>query len=244
MSSELEIDSSNLRKEVEAALTNEIASRHSYFQLKYFVIGKEPTNQAKMWQCLRELKSRYESLVALELEIEENQDNLELLDIKISRVKTKGYEQSFGNPANPIPLDETTRMLNQKEYEINLRKLERQKKSMLKRADQLVEKHKFLEEEIIFFLNSFKNLEKIEKLKPFDDLQSQKEYWGNKLAEKINLKMLLQNPLDTELAETILALPDDIPVKQQMINRFNTFQKQLTEVKEECRKKLQANKGA
>jgi hypothetical protein len=30
-----------------------------------------------------------------------------------------------------------------------------------------------------------------------------------------------------------LALPDDIPVKKQMVNRLNTIQTQLLEVKEE-----------
>jgi prephenate dehydrogenase len=35
-----------------------LTGRHSYFQLKYFIVGKEPTPQAKIWQCLREMKAR------------------------------------------------------------------------------------------------------------------------------------------------------------------------------------------
>jgi hypothetical protein len=55
--------------------------------------------------------------------------------------------------------------------------------------------------------------------------------------------MLLQNPLDMELIETILVLPDDIPVKTQMVSRLNNIQNQLLQLKEEYKKKLEAPKG-
>ena len=55
----------------------EISQRHSYFQLKYFLIGKEPTYQSKMWQCLRELRNRVESLDNMSLEIDELKDKIE-----------------------------------------------------------------------------------------------------------------------------------------------------------------------
>ena len=63
---------SELMTAMDDLLKNEVVQRHSYFQLKYFLIGKEPTNQAKMWQCLRELKTRRQSLKAISLEIESN----------------------------------------------------------------------------------------------------------------------------------------------------------------------------
>ena len=75
----------NLREEIKELLKNEVAQRHSYFQLKYFLIGKEPTYQSKMWQCLRELKTRYDSLEAIDLEREEVKDKIELLDISVLR---------------------------------------------------------------------------------------------------------------------------------------------------------------
>ena len=55
----------------------EISQRHSYFQLKYFLIGKEPTYQSKMWQCLRELRNRVESLDNMSLEIDELKDKID-----------------------------------------------------------------------------------------------------------------------------------------------------------------------
>ena len=219
-----------LRDELENTLAGvDITSLHSYFQLKYFVVNKEPTFQAKMWQCLREMKSRRDSLVAIDLEIEEAKDRSETLDIQIKRHLKIGFDVSS---------DEEINKLNEQEHQIKTRRLLRKKKAAEENIVELQEKKIFIEDEARFFLETYKNLEKIEKLKPFDDLDSQKAYWGNKLSEKINLKMLLQNPLDTELIETVLALPDDVPVKKQMVGKLNAIQTQLLEVKEEYRKKL------
>lgn len=219
--------STELMAQIDNALKAEVVTRHSYFQLKYFVVGKEPTTQAQMWQCLRELKSRRESLAAAELEVEEQRDRLELLGIKLQR-----------HEKNEFP--EGTDVLDVREWEIKTRHLERKIKSSKEHIAQLEEKKVWIEQEARFFLESYLNLEKVEKLLPFDDLNAQKEYWGEKLANKVNLKMLLQSPLDIELIDTILALPDDIPVKKQMVNRLNSVQNQLVQLKQEYQKKLGA----
>lgn len=199
--------SNNLLVEMDEVLKFEIAQRHSYFQLKYFLIGKEPTIQAKMWQCLREMKSRRDSIAAIELEIEETKDKIELLDISIE--KESLYEISGKNPKESVLL--------QREMDINLRQLERKKKAGEKSLSELFERKKWIEEESRFFLETFKNLYKIEPLKHFDDVDAQKEYWSEKLSQKLNLKMLTHNQLDTELIETIIALPDEIPLKKQAL---------------------------
>ena len=213
-----------LNTEMDDILKNEVAQRHSYFQLKYFLIGKEPTTQAQMWQCLKELKTRKDSLVALDLEIEDSKDKIELLDINIERTTLIVH-----NPSDSNDLDE----LRNKENLINLRRLERQKVSAESSLNQLIERKKWLEEECRFFIETFKNLQKIEPLKHFDDLESQKQYWGEKLAQKLNLKMLTHNQMDTELIETIVSLPDDMPLKNKTLNtlslRHANMVKQLKE---------------
>lgn len=199
----MSIENNNkLISEMDEALKYEVAQRHSYFQLKYFVIGKEPTVQSKMWQCLRELKSRRESLEAIELELEDSKDKLELLDISIEKI----------DAARPQADN-----LTQRESDIRVRQIERQKKAAQANLLQLADRKKWLEEESRFFLETFKSLLKIEPLKHFDDVDSQKQYWGERLAQKLNLKMLTQNQLDTELVETIVALPDDMPIKKQAL---------------------------
>jgi len=186
-------------------LKNNVIERHSYFQLKYFIVNKEPTTQAKMWQCLREIKTRFESLEALVLEYDEGKDNLELINIKIDKLgkKIENYEEN----------EEATK----RELEIQLRKLGRKKIAAFRNLQKLQEKKKALEEESHFFVESFKGLVEIEPLKPFDDIDAQCEYWGEKLQNKMNLKMMTQGNVDTELIETILALPDRIPVKEQTV---------------------------
>lgn len=216
------------RADMDEALSAEITSRHSYFQLKYFVIGKEPTHQARMWQCLRELKARQESLTALDLQIEETRDQLELLEIDHQETDCVLPPWGEGN------------VNNVRRAAVRERQLTRKMTSTKDSLARLGEQKTYLLQEARFFLESYKNLRAVEPLKNFDDLASQKEYWGEKLAQKINLKMLLQNPLDMELIETVLALPDDIPVKTQMVGRLNAIQNQLLQIKEEYRKKLGA----
>ena len=81
-----------IKEKISELLKNEVVSRHSYFQLKYFLIGKEPTNQAKMWQCLRELKARQEILNSVDLQLEEEKDNLEIYNISLLRIDSKEKE--------------------------------------------------------------------------------------------------------------------------------------------------------
>jgi hypothetical protein len=221
--------STELIKKMDDLLKNDVVSRHSYFQLKYFLIGKEPTNQAKMWQCLRELKLRKDNLKNLLLQIEEEKDKLELHEINVIKLnKLKDQE-----------IDEiTTKELVVKQRQLN-RAVEGVKNTIL----DLQEKQRFIGEECEFFLQTYNNIEKIEPIKNFDDIDAQKEYWGTKLLEKMNLKILLENNIDIELVETVLSLPDDIPIKQQVLNKLNALQANMINLQNEYTKKLGASNG-
>jgi hypothetical protein len=221
--------STELIKKMDDLLKNDVVSRHSYFQLKYFLIGKEPTNQAKMWQCLRELKLRKDNLKNLLLQIEEEKDKLELHEINIIKLnKLKDQE-----------IDEITA----KELVVKQRQLNRAMEGVKNTILDLQEKQRFIEEECEFFLQTYNNIEKIEPIKNFDDIDAQKEYWGTKLLEKMNLKILLENNIDIELVETVLSLPDDIPIKQQVLNKLNALQANMINLQNEYTKKLGASNG-
>lgn len=221
--------STELIRKMDDLLKNDVVSRHSYFQLKYFLIGKEPTNQAKMWQCLRELKLRKDNLKNLLLQIEEEKDKLELHEINIIKLnKLKDQE-----------IDEITA----KELVVKQRQLNRAVEGVKNTILDLQEKQRFIEEECEFFLQTYNNIEKIEPIKNFDDIDAQKEYWGTKLLEKMNLKILLENNIDIELVETVLSLPDDIPIKQQVLNKLNALQANMINLQNEYTKKLGASNG-
>jgi len=197
--------SSKLQDKIQNLMKNDVVERHSYFQLKYFVIGKEPTTQAKLWRCIRELESRNKSLQAIELEIEDTNDDIELLHIEI--------KDPFGN--NPER--------NKNKIQIQTRKNERKTKALVEKLNNLKNKKRYIEEEASFFVQAFESLEKIEKIKPFDDLDAQTEYWNKKLKHELNLKMILRQPLDTEFTKIILALDDKMPVKQMMCDILETL---------------------
>lgn len=232
----MEKTENELMTKLESKAEVDVVARHSYFQLKYFVIGKEPTHQARLWQCLREIKARKESLHSINWEIEDSEDNLELLNIDIQEreIKQKNVQSS-------ITYEKKADRASRKE-EIELKKQRRKAEAGKEALEQLQQRKKWLVEEATFFLESYQNLEELESLKPFDDFDSQKEYWGKKLADQLQLKLLLQSPLDTELVMTILALPDDIPVKQDMVRRLDGVQAQVEKLKEQCKQKLMDKK--
>lgn len=204
-----------LSSDIDTILENQVTERHSYFQLKYFLIGKEPTIQSKMWQAIRELKSRKESLDSIDLEIEEIKDKIELIDI--SKQKLALEENSNLELINC----KEKKDLFLRELIIKSRQLDRQKVSLQKKLIALDERAKNIIEECVFFVEVFKNFEKVEPLKHFDDLESQKNYWNEKLTQKFNLKALTSSHLDTEMIETILSLPDDLDVKKNVVSRLN-----------------------
>lgn len=204
--------SSQLRESMDTLLNCGVINRHSYFQLKYFVVGKEPTIQSKMWRCIRELSARRDSLNAMDLELVDTKENIELVEIEIARLKGTKFDPAA---------EEWVRDLGRKEIDIRIKKKERQKLALEESLANLNKKQKETEEEATFFIKSFEALQRIEPLKPFDDVQEQTKYWNEKLTQLINLKVLLHLPLDTELVQTILSLSDDCGVKTEMVKLLN-----------------------
>ena len=49
--------------------------KHTDFQIEHFMIGKECTTNARLWQCVREINSRNDILESLNMEIEQTKDN-------------------------------------------------------------------------------------------------------------------------------------------------------------------------
>jgi hypothetical protein len=185
--------------------------RHSYFQLSHFVIGKEPTVQGKMWQCLRELQARKEATDSIRMQIEEIKDNLDLLDIQNHKEEEEAITTT----------DELKNAILQREQIIKKRKYARQKTILMNSLYKLEKELQYAEEESKFFLQTFHQLQKIEPLKDYDDVDAQQEYWSEKAMQEINLKLLLCQPINIETARTILQLNDNAPVKIQFIKMLN-----------------------
>jgi len=202
-------------QKIDEVLKLDPVDRHSFFQLKYFVINKEPTHQSKLWRCVREISSRKDAIEAILLELDEQKDQLELAGIEEARLH--GKPSAFG--IEP-PDDE----LYQREKEIKLRQVNRKKDSIQKNIHNLEVRLKYAQEEALFFVEAFKSLEKKEEIKPFDDLESQKEYWNEKFKHKFRLSSILGFRPDLDLVETILTLNDDAPVKREIVGMIAEIQ--------------------
>ena len=197
----------NLESAIAHVLSRDVVNRHSYFQLKYFVVGKEHTNQSRMWCCIRELQARQQSIQAMKIELDSLADEKELIEIDIDRIA------QFSNES-----ERTLSSLDTKEKEVLTRKKQRAKLAFERQIENIQKKLKEAFEEATFFVQAFASLEKLEPLKPYDDLESQINYWNEKLSQEVYLRTLLHKPLDVELVKTILSLKDDMPIKQDVIN--------------------------
>lgn len=195
----------------------EISHRHTFFQLKHFVIGKELTTQSKLQKCLKEIEARKETMDCLILSIEEAKDDIKLIELKLLNIEKK-------NPKKD---------LNRNYKAIHIRKLDRKKISLLRSLDNLIKKLKEAEEETAFFLSAYKQLEKIEPLKRYDDPESNAEYWNENFGQELQLRLMLQKPLDLELVKCILSLNKESSTKGEMIKILNQIQHKAIENKTE-----------
>jgi hypothetical protein len=223
--------SEELIKEIDNVLTNDIVDRHSFFQLKHFVLGKECSFQGRMWQCLREIRSRKSWIEGYIIEIADAKDRIELLNIEQDQntLNLKEFEESTS-------ISEERKNLAAREYKVKSRQIDRKVQAVKASIEALEKKIADYEEEANFYISEFKQIVNVEPLKPLDDLDAQKEYWTAKLYQDINLKMLLQQPLDLETVKMILTLNDDSVLKQQMVALLEGNRKAI---QAEATKKLQ-----
>lgn len=204
-------------------------NRHSYYQLKYFVIGKQPTTQSQLWQCLTELQSRKESIDNITMQIEDLKDESELLDLHSLRKESIQYG---------IKEDEE---ILKKEKDIKIRKLKRKKESINRNIIKLEKQLDFVTQEARFFVQAFEALEKVEPLKDFDDYEAQKELWEAKVSEEINLRLLFHQPLSPDTLKTALSLHDNSRVKQEVVKMIGNLEKANVKMIEDNKLKMPEN---
>lgn len=199
------------KKAHELVEKNQIPSRHTFYQLKHFVLGKELTTQSKLQKCLREIDARKSSMKSMILGIEEANDNVRILEMKITTLEKKKAKNELD-----------------KEYKIiQKRKINRKKNALLDSIDEMQKKLNETEEEVNFFINAYQQLEKIEPLKRFDDPESNAEFWNENFAQELQLRILLQKPLDLELVKCILALEPSSKTRKEMVGILEQIQKQV-----------------
>ena len=186
-----------------------VPQRHSDFQIEKFIIGKEPTYHARMWQCMREIETRHESLVNIEFEIENQKDDIILKQLEKEKNLKKDKD------------------LREKEDEVMLRKIERSIAHMEISLNKLLSKKKNIEEETKKFIEILEDVNKNIPYVEFNDEIAQRDYFENKFANEINLNILLGHPINNELVRSTMCLGDGSKVKTQLVESLNNLQRKL-----------------
>ena len=211
--------------DMDKILKNEVVERHTFYQLKFFVLGSEPTVQAKLQCCLRELKARRLTLESISREVEDLRDHNALLGFEIERVEGEIATDDKGIDL----LDRAAIDRFEQERDIELRGIRRRTQANQRQILELQKKFQYTSEECQFFITAFNQLNGEQELRSWDDLDVQKEYWNAKLDREFRTRLLLGQPLDSELVKAIERLHDDAPAKQavlQLVQRQEAFNRE------------------
>lgn len=195
---------------------NKVPNRHTFYQLKHFVLGKEVTTQAKLQKCLRELEARRAAAKSMMVGIEESEDELKMLGLKMQELDKK----------------KTKNELHREYKAIQKRRLARKQEALAESIGEVKKKLGETEEEMSFFLSAFRQLEQIEPLRRHDDPESNAEFWTENFAQELQLRMLLQKPLDLDLVKCILAMHKESPTRKEMIGILEQIQSQAISAKQ------------
>lgn len=189
---------------VDDLLQNMARPGPTFFQLNFFVIGKEPTLQAKMHRCLQEIKERRNAIKSVELEIDELQDvnSLHALDLKRANKRFQAEER-----------------------EIRSRQIKRKMTANETQIETLRGKVEAWTEEIKFLKNLYDQMAEHVELKSWDDYDVQLEYWSEKMSQEIKSRLVLNAPVDIEVIKTAMALPDQAPIKRQLLEHVEKIEK-------------------
>jgi hypothetical protein len=196
---------------------HKILPKHTNFQIEHFMIGKEFTTEGKIWQCIRELSARRDTLKNINLELSDAEDNLQLIKIKIEKLKVK----------STFSKNRDLEILNQKQKEILIRKCERKLQSLDNLHQNVIERKEAVLAECNKIIDIFNKLNPENKTINIDDDQNQLEYWNSKLNEEVTLSSVLGYPLSVDVVRSIIALPNTAPVRAQILSAMESQGKKM-----------------
>lgn len=198
-----------------------LSNRHSYFQLQYFVVGKEPTIQAKIHTCKKELISRKDEIESLSVGLDDLYDQKQLHEISIEEEKKGEGKDKDKNP---------------KIKEIHVRMNRRKLKAIDNQIKSTLSMIKAKEEEANFLIGLYEKLIEIEPEKDWDSLDVQAEFWNARLSREIESRLLMGQSPSPDDFQTVLSLPPGMPVKE-----WTT--KLVEQKREEIKNKLETSTG-
>lgn len=188
--------------------------RHTFFQLKHFVLGKELTTQAKLQKCVREIDARKGSLKSMILGLEDALDEARLMEIEEEELEKKKSGDALDNEQRAI----------------RGRRLRRKREMLLDSIEEMRRKIRETEEETEFFIRAFEQLEQVEPLRTHDDPEANAEFWNENFMQDLRLRLMLGKPIDLELVKCILALGAESPVRKEVVGILEQIQRKALPV--------------
>lgn len=198
-----------------------LPQRHTDFQIEHFIIGKECSVYGKMWQCIRELQSRKDTVEAIDSELIELNDNLAYEDLCL---KEKQYSLKDN------PLEDEDRVLFEIDQEKNKIEINRQKRkiqSIEKNIEKTIAKKEDVLQESKKFLNILNEIINDKSFVDINDPNAQLEFWNSKFHAELNLTAMLNHPMNSELVKSVLALPNESVAKIQLQNALGNLSRKL-----------------
>lgn len=197
----------NVQEKCEFILSeHKIPSCHSNFQIRNFIIGKESSDIAKLWQCIRELQARQETIDALESDYKDLLDNIE-----IAKLDLQELEESVAQGIN-----DKVGILQNKKKTIQIRKQYRAIERLQKSKNTLDNQRTNILKEMKVLVEEFDNLSKSCPYKDFEDEEAQLLYWTHKFEKEIVLGQTLGLPPNPELLKSCLALPENSNLRKNI----------------------------
>jgi hypothetical protein len=201
-----------------------LPQRHTDFQIEHFIIGKEVSVYGKIWQCLRELNQRNETLEAVDSELLELADNLEWEKIALRKLELKKENL---NSLSVVISNQESHLLKIKKQEILIRKQKRKVLNVEKNIAKTQSRKEDVLAECGKFIDLFNGLINQTEFVDINDPQAQLEFWTTKFNHEVSLTAALNHPMNAELVKSVLALPDESKIKIQMLNALDNVGKKL-----------------
>lgn len=197
----------NVQEKCELILSkHKIPSCHSNFQIRNFIIGKETSTVAKLWQCIRELQARQETIDSLESDYKDLLDNIEIAKIDLQELEETAEEE----------VTEKIGILRNKKKTIQIRKQIRTIERLQKSKNNLDNQRNNILKEMGVLVEEFDNLTAEHPYKDFDDESAQLDYWTQKFQKEIVLTQTLGLPPNPELLKSCLALPENSELRKNI----------------------------
>lgn len=197
----------NVQEKCESILSkHKIPSCHSNFQIRNFIIGKESSPIAKLWQCIRELQARQETIDALESDYKDLLDNIEIAKLDLQELE-ESVDQVISDKMG---------ILQNKKKTIQIRKQCRTIERLQKSKNTLDNQRTNILKEMQVLIEEFDNITKDYPYRDFEDEEAQLAYWTHKFEKEMVLAQTLGLPPNPELLKSCLALPENSALRKNI----------------------------